>query len=74
MTTILYFGIIVVLIVVFFAAFKIIRRKRLEEEFEQRAESFHQSINNFNAEYSAIRAYYISKSERSEERRVGERV
>lgn len=63
MTTILYFGIIVVLIVVFFAAFKIIRRKRLEEEFEQRAESLHQSINAFNAEYSAIRAHYISKSE-----------
>ena len=62
MTTIFYFC-IVVLIVVFFAAFKIIRRKRLEEEFEQRAESFHQSINDFNEEYSAIRAHYISKSE-----------
>ena len=63
MMAVFYFCIVVVLIVVFFAFFKIIRCKRLEDEFEQRAESFHQSINIFNAEYSAIRAHYISKSE-----------
>lgn len=63
MTIVFYFCIVVVLILVLFAASKIIRRKRLEEEFEQRAESYRLNINNFNEEYSAIREHYISKSE-----------
>lgn len=63
MTTVFYFCIVVVLIGMFFAALMIIRRKRLEEEFEQKSESLHLKINDFNAEYLSIREHYITKSE-----------